>query len=159
MDAVEVLELAFPKKSARMIATVFEAMRWVEEEIEEARQRHPDKTDVIWDCFMLCCPTDPLQMIENLVRAHARQIIDRVIEGSDTRLPTPAEMCGALSLMSQAAPLTSDATQLYAENFVACFEKLPDGAEAAISSGQEYFVDELRRSLEKKLTVKERKLP
>lgn len=95
------------------LGSLFDAMRWAEDEIDTAARRHPSAADRIHASFMLLRPTQPLMRTEMVYRAHCRELLDRVAHGDDTRPGTAAECCIALSDISQLAPLRTSAVGLY----------------------------------------------
>lgn len=114
---------------APRIASTFNAMEWAEVEIAAAKLRHPDKTDIIHDTFKHLCPSPILHpRNEFTYRAHAREIIERVINGEDLAPATDAELCCVFCEGSLKAPLQSDYVLAYEQlmKHVASDLELPD---------------------------------
>jgi hypothetical protein len=62
--------------------------------IEELSQEHPERADLIWHSFSLLRPTHDLMHKSDVIyRSHCREILQRVIDGADTRPGTAAECC------------------------------------------------------------------
>ena len=75
--------------------------------IEELSQKHPERADLIWHSFSLLRPTHSLMHKTDMIyRSHCREILQRVIDGADTRPGTAAECCIVCCETSQIAPLT-----------------------------------------------------
>ncbi|TCC33872.1 hypothetical protein E0H75_42195 [Kribbella capetownensis] len=149
------------------IESVFGAMGWAEDEIEQAQLRHPGATDAIWHSFSLLTPVHPLmQRSEPLFRAYCREILDRVAAGSDTRPGTAAEICCVASEASEKAPLTSPAFGLYARAFRVVFpdqqfpgEEIRDGAYMEhVEALHGAAIDDIAADTRRRLTRKDRTL-
>ncbi|TDD49011.1 hypothetical protein [Saccharopolyspora elongata] len=124
-DAAEIFSL---------MEDVFERIRWADEEIENARARHPQHADKLWHSNMLLTPNPGLESMkkEFVFRAHCRELLDRVAAGEDTRPGTAAEICCAMSDTSLLSPLTSAASGLYARMWRAAgFPELDEVTEAS----------------------------
>ena len=97
------------------VRSILGAMDWAEDEIASAQRRHPDAADRIWSAFRLLQTTsDLMASSEVLYRAHARELIGRVVRGEDTRPGTAAEGVAVMREASLAAPLTAAGFGLYA---------------------------------------------
>ncbi|UUV32155.1 hypothetical protein NQK81_01520 [Amycolatopsis roodepoortensis] len=97
------------------IAQAFDLLRLAEDEIVQARSRHPLHNDLLHHSFSLLAPNFALERMrfEIVYRAHCRELLDRVAAGEDTRPGTAAEVCCAMYNTSLLSPLTSAATGLY----------------------------------------------
>lgn len=96
------------------VARVFGLMRIAEEEIA-ADQARNGFTSV--DAFpVLYPPPDMLMRADAVYRSHARELVERVRAGEDTRLGTKAEVLLAMSEVSLVAPPS--------ENFAHLMERL-----------------------------------
>jgi hypothetical protein len=62
------------------LAGIFERMEWAEEEIEQARARHPQHADRIYHAFLLLRPNEALHRMQTefVYRSHCRELLDRV---------------------------------------------------------------------------------
>jgi hypothetical protein len=60
-----------------------------ESEIEQAIGRHPDAENALFHSFRLLVPTiiSPALSVEFVLRGHARELLERVAKGEDTRQP------------------------------------------------------------------------
>jgi hypothetical protein len=138
-------------------------MRWAEDEIEEARARHPRHTDRIYHSFVLLSPNLSLESMgtEFVYRSHCRELLDRVAAGADTRPATAAEICCLMATASQRAPLTSAAAGLYMRMWRAAdFPALPAFTEAGYhhEALEKTLIDDLEQLTRRKIAVAERRL-
>ncbi len=64
-----------------------------EDEIEQAAVRHPQAADDLFHCFRLLVPAFEARAwgTEFVLRAHCRELLERVAAGQDTRPGTNAE--------------------------------------------------------------------
>lgn len=97
-----------------MLAPLFDAMQWAEDEIDAGMRRHPAAAEKIQRSFLLLQPSSPQMHTEAVYRSHCRELLDRVAAGEDTRPGTAAECCLALSETSLKVPLRTSAVGLYA---------------------------------------------
>lgn len=105
---MEDLKKLLPDGVFSTIGKVFDLVKIAEEEIEDAVAKHPDKTKELRDAFQEhLFPGDLARFGERIYRAHAREILTRISEGTDPTLGTLAECLVTLSLASLKAPLTS----------------------------------------------------
>ncbi|MEU6130977.1 hypothetical protein ABZ805_17550 [Saccharopolyspora sp. NPDC047091] len=109
----------------REITSTFEALGWAEDEIDAARTRHPEDADTLWHSFALLPPRHELMSTEFVYRSHAKEILERVAGGHDTRPATAAEVCCVLAEASQVTPLTSVASGLYCRMWRRAFPDQP----------------------------------
>lgn len=91
----------------RELAPVFDMMEWGEDEISQARQRHPDHEDMLYHSFSLLNRAHDGMGAEFVYRSHARELLERVADRTDTRLATDAEMIVVLCSAAQVAPLNA----------------------------------------------------
>jgi len=93
------------------IASLFRLMGIAEEEIAEAIKRHPLEAIQINRAFSVLCPRMNLfaHKTQELYRHHAREILERVRSGEDTRPGTKAEVLAALAESSFASVLNESA--------------------------------------------------
>ena len=92
--------------STNAISTAFEHMGWAEDEIEQAKRRHPEHAEEINSMFLRLCPGDVLiDMAEPVIRRHMSTLLDRVPAGTDTEAATLIECACVLSRVSMKAPL------------------------------------------------------
>lgn len=94
--------------------TAMAGMEIAEQLIEDMEKEHPDDADLIWHSFSLLRPThDLMHKNELLYRSHCREILQRVIDGEDTRPGTAAECCIACCETSLQAPLNVAGVGVY----------------------------------------------
>ncbi|GGO94112.1 hypothetical protein GCM10011584_34400 [Nocardioides phosphati] len=109
------------------LANIFERMGWAEDEIARAQKRHPDAADRIYHSFSLLAPRaeqGDRMGTEMIYRAHAREILDRVAAGEDTRPGTSVELVIGLLEVATRAPLNHEGFGLCARMWAAA--GLPD---------------------------------
>ncbi|WP_157186748.1 hypothetical protein [Nocardia jiangxiensis] len=92
---------------------VFAQREWMEDEIGQAQERHPEAGDLLWHCDGLCVPTHRVMSTEFVYRSHVRELLERVAAGGDTRPGTAAEVAAAMMTTSLATPLDSTGAGLY----------------------------------------------
>ncbi|WP_194909016.1 hypothetical protein [Catenulispora rubra] len=80
-------------------------LSWAHGEIKAAIQRHPDKADELRSSVHLLKVTHERMETEFVFRGHAREILERVAAGADTRPGTAAEVVLAASQASKLAPM------------------------------------------------------
>jgi hypothetical protein len=101
----------FTPGEVNTISGVFKRMEIAEQEIAAAQERHPQKADLLWECFAMCKPPDLLNDKSDVMyRAHCRELLERVAAGENVAEPTNAELMAAFSVVSLATPLTDAAT-------------------------------------------------
>jgi hypothetical protein len=93
------------------VTTIFRLMGIAEEEIARAKDEQPLMATQIDMTFCLLCPRMQIfgGRAPDLYRSHARELIQRAIDGEDTTLGTVAEVLCVLSETSLNAPLTRSA--------------------------------------------------
>lgn len=94
-----------------LLAEAFEMVEWAESEIAQAQKRHPDQADTLFHSFSLLSVRDGLQPrigTEIVYRAHARELLERVAAGQDTRPGTAAEVVIGLLAAATHTPLTHE---------------------------------------------------
>lgn len=99
------------------LGDIFAMMTWAEEEIAAAQRRHPERADVLWHSFRLLKIQDAYtgrMSVEQVYRSHAREILDRVAHGTDTRPATAAELVVGLFAAAETAPLRHEGFALTA---------------------------------------------
>lgn len=145
----------------RQVSGLLGQMVWAEEEIEAAQKRHPDAADLLDGSFRLLVPTHGLMETEFVYRGHARELLERVAGGQDTRAATWAEILCLCHDVSQVVPFHSAAAGLYFRAWVNAFPQLalPDqidrGHYEALYSQQ---IDGLESESRRKLAVADRRL-
>lgn len=109
------------------MADAFEMCRWAESEIQAAMRRHPGAADRLWHSFaLLAAPLEHVERMrrEEVYRAHAQEILERVAAGEDTRPATAVELVAALLGTATTAPLSHEGFGLLARMWKAA--GLPD---------------------------------
>src|SRR5258708_3531856 len=102
----EKLMLAFGRDAggnevASAVSFTFDCMKVAEEEIESAKLRFPLEVERADKAFKILCPPPCMRGLSDLVyRSHARELIERVVLGGDTRLATRAEQMAVLAQAS-----------------------------------------------------------
>ena len=130
--------------------------------IEELGREHPESADLIWHSFSLLRPTHGLMHKTDMIyRSHCREILQRVIEGADTRPGTAAECCIVCCETSQIAPMTVAGVGTYMRMWQAA--GLPDTGAGVSAEHHEALrgsaIDEHERMMRTKLSQPWRKLP
>ncbi len=89
------------------ILSVFDQMGWAEDEVSKARERHgeADERGPLWSSFRLLTPTHERMREEWIYRPHCREILERVVSGTDTRYGTDVEVVLAMMEVSLATPI------------------------------------------------------
>ncbi|GAB20260.1 hypothetical protein GOEFS_109_00050 [Gordonia effusa NBRC 100432] len=88
-------------------------VEWAEDEIRCAAERWPEHADVLFHAFGFVRPRNGVGRQENLYRSYARELLERLVSGEDTRLGTTAEVLLALCATSLNAPLSHVGLGLY----------------------------------------------
>jgi hypothetical protein len=130
--------------------------------IEELSRERPESADLIWHSFSLLRPTHSLMHKTAMIyRSHGREILQRVIDGADTRPGTAAECCIVCCETSQIAPLTVAGVGTYMRMWQAA--GLPDAGAGVSAEHHEAIrgpaIDEHERMMRRKLAQPWRKLP
>lgn len=111
------------------IIDVFSLMSVAEEEISEAKERHPQKSDLIHNAFLILQPTDPIQgKAECVYRSHVRELLERIAKGKDTRPGTIAEVLCMLLDTATKTPLNQEGQTLTERLFKIVFKHSVDGS-------------------------------
>lgn len=110
---------------------IFERMSWAEDEIAQAQARHPEQADTLFHSFSLLSggEASARMSVEAVYRAHAREILERVAAGEDTRPGTAVEVVIGLLAAAERAPLSHEGFGLCARLWIAA--GLPDHDEFA----------------------------
>lgn len=90
------------------VASAFRRMGIAEEEIDAAKRRCPRRKKAIHAAFAVLCASHLGRFSDDVYRAHAREIIGRVMRGEPIEPGTDAEILVLLSEQSLVAPLASD---------------------------------------------------
>jgi hypothetical protein len=103
-----------------------------EDEIEQAIKRHPDAEDDLFHSFRLLVPTiiSPAWSVEFVYRGHARELLERVATGEDTRPGSAAECAMAMGEVSKAVPLHGVGAGFYQRMWSQAFPDHPVWEEA-----------------------------
>jgi hypothetical protein len=127
----------------------FTCMTIAEEEIAAAKRRYKRVAGRVNGAFVVLMPSAPLKGFSvELYRVHARELLERVARGQDTRLGTKAEVVALLSETSMKSPLTSDGYVLAAKLFRDLYPQLvhaPIGPEFHEGSTDEMFHEVARK--------------
>jgi hypothetical protein len=111
------------------IIDVFSLMSIAEEEIAKAKERHPEKTDLLHCSFSILRPTDPIRgKAECVYRSHARELLERTAKGQDTKLGTIAEVLCVLLDTATKTPLNQEGQALTERLFQLVFKHSVDGS-------------------------------
>jgi len=127
-----------------------------EDEIERAAARHPQAADDLFHCFRLLLPAFEARAwgTEFVLRAHCRELLERVASGEDTRPGTNAECLLAIAQVAMEVPLNGAAAGFYLRMWSAAFP----GHELG-DRGQHYealykgAIDDIERWTRKKLSI------
>lgn len=89
---------------------IFDRIGWAEDEIAKAQARHPEHADRIYHSFSLLSGGQASERmgVEAVYRAHAREILERVAAGEDTRPGTAVEVVIGLLAAAERAPLSHE---------------------------------------------------
>lgn len=137
------------------LAPSLAAMNWAEDEILEATSRHPETADMLYHSFGLIKQRDGMGM-EFVYRGYARELLERVATGQDTRPGTAAEVVLVCAKTSGLAPFHTSAVGLYLRMWSKAFPDHPihDGQaesrnhyEALRSSEIDDFEAQVRRRM------------
>lgn len=104
-------------------STITSGIDWAEEEIALAARRHPQQADLLHHSFSLLplrIPS-PAASTEFVCRGHARELLDRVATGANTRLATAAEICLMTTEVAKATPLHGAAFGLHLRLWLQAF--------------------------------------
>jgi hypothetical protein len=141
------------------------AMDWADEEIVAASRRHPGQADVLYHAFGALTPRNvgPGMGTEFVYRSHARELLERIAAGADLRPATAAEICLALSQVSQVAPMHGSAAGLYLRMWLQAFPDHPVTSDQADNqSHYEHLygrqIDELEDTMRRKAADSDRQL-
>lgn len=129
---------------------------WREDEIVTAIGRHPEAENDLWHSNRIVLPgiLSAAWGTEFVFRGHAREILERVAAGEDTRPGTAAECCIAMSAVSMAVPLHGAAAGFYLRMWRQAFPghlafdaELADHYEVAHGPGMDRHERYVRRRL------------
>ncbi|MGF6884979.1 hypothetical protein ABIA39_003446 [Nocardia sp. GAS34] len=145
------LELLLPARDAVVL-----------QEIAAAITQYPQDAGVLIAAVDLLGPTHPLMRNKDLYRSHCREILARVVAGTDTRPGTAAEVCAVCSVTSLAAPFRAAAVGLYLRMWHMAGLAEIDG----VTGDLDYYensagsrIDELEAMTRRRLAVATRRLP
>jgi hypothetical protein len=114
------MEDLFGAQQYGQIMNIFAQIEIADEEIRAAQERHPEQAEMIDGLFLWLRPKSDLErkMTLEMYRGHIRELIERVVAGKDTELPTSAEKAWALCETSLEAPLSESASAAYMGYFL-----------------------------------------
>lgn len=137
----------------------FERMEWAEEEIQAAGHRHPHAADTLYHSFSLLPPSFPdLMSTEFVYRSHARELLERVVRGEDTRPGTAAEVFCLMSQISLMTPLNTAAAGLYFRMWAEAFPHQPMFGELeSYEKLERPLIDDFETEARRQLRVADRK--
>lgn len=148
-------------QTVAIINPILDQIQWADEEVAAAMRRHPAQADVLYHASTLLGAPHPLMDQELVYRAHCRELLQRLVDGADTRPGTAAEVCCLCHDISQQAPLNSAAVGLYMRMWTAA--GLPGEAfDAATAAHYEALygarIDEWEADVRSKLASPRRRL-
>jgi hypothetical protein len=132
-----------------------------EDEIDQAAARHPQAADYLFHCFRLLLPVFEAKAwgTEFVLRAHCRELLERVARGQDTRPGTNVECLLAVAQVAMEVPLNGAAAGFYPRMWSGAFpgHELSDRGVhyEAIHKGE---IDDIERWTRKKLSISGRVL-
>jgi len=137
------------------INAVFRCIEIAEQESERLAQLHPAQREALRAAFPDLMPGGLAGMHDALYRSHARELLQRVVNGEDVMLGTNAEALLALHKSSLRAPLTSAAAACFEGLFTQIFGEAARArtARGAVPMSEPWtgaakeFLQELRRKL------------
>ncbi len=147
-----------------VIASGFVYMTWADEEIDKARDENPEHSDRLFHSFLLLSPNIALERMasEYVFRLHCRELLGRVVAGTDTRPGTAAEVCCAMRDTSLRVSLNSVGAGLLLRMWEAAagFPDLGDftAARTHHEALHKSLIDEAEAGARSKLAVKDRVL-
>lgn len=145
------------------IGVVFDAMDWAENEITRAQRQHPAYADLLWHAFKILTIPEGVDT-EHVYRAHARELLARVVAGQDTRPGTDVEIIMACRAASLVAPMHGPGFGLYYRLFTRAFPK-SDAFDIGPADLEHYeaihgsAIDDAERIMRHKLTDADRVMP
>lgn len=144
----------------RLVEGISRGMEWTADEVRQAMERHPSERDVLYHSFPLLRATHKLMATEFVYRSHCRELLERLVNGADTRPGTAAEVCCMCCDISLRTPLRSEAAGLYLRMWAAAFPGKPMFAEPSEhhEALEGSTIDELEATVRRKLTVRSRAL-
>ncbi len=165
-DVITACDKVFGGGSAgffEMLAAEFDRMELAEDEIRKAQIRHPAHRDRLWHSFSLLKPNMGLKRMasELVYRAHCRELLERVVAGTDTRSGTAAEVCCVVLETGELSPLTSAAVGLHLRMWEAAGLPAIDGSSEArvhYEALKKSVIDDHERVAREKVAVKDRRL-
>lgn len=124
-------------------------------EIATAQQAHPHLAEHLWNSFTYLWPSELLHIRNpKLYRAHAQEMLQRLIAGETKRRElesaTAAELCCLFSAASLASPLNADAIAAYKTLFAQVFPDAPLVKEFTAYESYPGRADEIIRDLRQK---------
>jgi hypothetical protein len=146
------------------VSTVLEGTGWAEDEIKRSIRRHPRQADTLWHSFKLLVPVDDNDRwnTEFVYRAHARELLERVAAGEDTRPGTDVEMILVCMKMSLATPINTSGTTLYLRLWHRAFPQHREIIQVRELASYEHVggsgADTLEPELRRRLSVPDRRL-
>ncbi|MFF5990626.1 MULTISPECIES: hypothetical protein [Prauserella] len=142
----------------KIFGSLFDQMDWAEEEIARAITTNPAEADTLYHGFSLLTPTHERMSREFVFRPHCREILNRVVNGADTRPGTAVEVCCACSEVSTIAPMRSAAAGLYARMWAAAFPDARVFGERQLhhEALEGSTIDDLEADARRRLAVKDR---
>ena len=144
------------------VVDVFDAAVLADSEIAAAQARHPHKAEALWNSFRLLQPNSALLRTHpKVIRAHMRELLERVAYDEDTRPATRPEIMMGFAHACMAAPITPDAQALYTRLALEVFgdNLFKGGYDAAYTERWPGELDQLEADLRERLAVKDRVLP
>jgi hypothetical protein len=157
---VDALSLVFSRGEMEAILGVFGRIEVAEEEIERYMEKATDEKtrQRIDDAFLGLQPTPVLKhspAIDRLYRGYVRELLQRILDGEDTRPGTYAEIAVVMSEVSQVTPLSKEASTLYFRSIVECglghvVEEFASRHEM-LESLYRHTTDEIEREVKRKL--------
>lgn len=135
---------------------------WAEDEIAQAIRRHPGAENDLWHSYRLLVPTvsSAAWTTEFVFRGHARELLERVAAGQDTRPGTAAECCMAMARVSQEIPLHGAAAGFYHRMWGQAFpgHRVWEEAGAHYEALHRQAIDDHERDVRRRLAVPSRRL-
>lgn len=138
------------------VAEASVAIDITEDEIEQAIARHPEAAGDLFHSYSLLLPAVASDAwgTEFVLRAHCRELLERVAAGGDTRPGTTVECLLAMSEVSKTIPLNGTAAGFYLRMWSAAFpeHELTDRGQHHEALYKDR-IDDIERWTRKKLTI------
>ncbi len=149
-------ELIEDNSIVNSVVSTLELMDIAEQEIADFQKCYPEYKDEIWNAFSHLCWHFGSDVNEKIYRHHARELLQRIVDGKDLNPGTKAEILNLILDCSISQPLQIRVTALAEQIFKEIFGNVFDSVEQApfISEPWENSSLEILSELRQKLSRK-----